>query len=639
MTYYEPKTYELQNAGRGWSITNSGENMRFEVRSGDKWNYDSTGKERSEIASYNKLANDQYYTISYKFMIEPGATNTAAWLLMGQIHQTEDAQDKGVSPPFAIQLAGERMQIVVRSDPNAVTVTNPGTTVIYEDTANIQRGAWYDMDIQIEFDPKGEGHVNIWRNGAKIAEYTGPLGYVDAVGPYWKNGIYRASAAEQIAINYTGVDVVKGAVTPVGATTPTGPIQTITTAATTTLGALGKGLILTGSASVNGYGNGYDNTLNGNSGANILKGEGGNDVLSGFAGNDLLDGGAGADKMIGGLGDDTYYVESTGDVVQELANEGSDSVVAGITFCLPSNVEVLTLSGSGALNGMGNALANKIYGNDGANSLSGNDGDDLLSGGGGNDTLSGGNGNDVLNGGDGNDNLYGGAGVDTMTGGAGNDTYTVDNAADRIVEAANGGSDTVLSSVSYTLSDNIETLTLSGSASINGTGNAQANTINGNEAVNAIWGGAGDDLLRGNGGDDFLYGGGGADTLSGGNGADWLEGGAGADIISGGAGADRFVLTSISDSTAAGQDRFDDFSYTQGDRIDLSAIDANTAMSGDQAFRFIGSSAFSGSAGELRAAAAGNGLMSVYGDVNGDGVADVQFLVRASSLAGAEFLL
>ncbi|PZR32255.1 MAG: hypothetical protein DI526_17250 [Caulobacter segnis] len=154
-----------------------------------------------------------------------------------------------------------------------------------------------------------------------------------------------------------------------------------------------------------------------------------------------------------------------------------------------------------------------------------------------------------------------------------------------------------------------------------------------------IRGMGGDDLLRGNGGADFLYGGDGADTLSGGAGNDWLEGGAGADIVMGGAGADRFVLTAVSDSTAAAQDRFDDFSYAEGDRIDLSAIDANTALTGDQAFRFIGSTAFSGAAGELRATPAGNGLMTVYGDVDGDGVAEVQFLVRASALSGAEFLL
>ncbi|PZR32154.1 heparin lyase I family protein, partial [Caulobacter segnis] len=444
MSYYEPKTYELQNAGQSWSVASNGDNMRFEVRSGDKWANDSTGKERSEIASYNKLSNDQYYTVSYKFMIEPGDANTADWLLMGQIHQTEDAVDKGVSPPFAIQLVGERMQIVVRSDPNAVTVANPATTVIYEDEADIQRGAWYDMDIQVEFDPKGEGHVNVWRNNILIAQYSGPLGYVDAIGPYWKNGIYRSAAPEQIAINYTDVEVATGAVTPPGAITPTGPIQTITASTTTTLGVLGKGLILTGSANINGYGNGYDNNIVGNAGANILKGYAGDDVLTSYAGNDTLDGGAGADAMYGGLGDDNYYVDNVGDIVKEAANEGTDWVFSSITYSLTANVEFLTLTGSDAINGMGNNLSNRIYGNAAANSLTGNDGDDLLVGGGGDDTLSGGNGNDTLDGGDGNDNLYGGAGIDTMRGGAGNDTYTVDNTGDVVVEAADGGNDSVM---------------------------------------------------------------------------------------------------------------------------------------------------------------------------------------------------
>ena len=142
------------------------------------------------------------------------------------------------------------------------------------------------------------------------------------------------------------------------------------------LGAQIETLVLTGGAAINGSGNARDNTLLGN------------------AGNNLLDGGAGADTLVGGAGDDTYAVDNAGDVVAELAGEGSDTVRSAISHSLGSDVEHLVLTGNAAINGTGSETDNSLLGNSAANLLTGAGGHDTLDGGAGADSLVGGQGND-----------------------------------------------------------------------------------------------------------------------------------------------------------------------------------------------------------------------------------------------------
>lgn len=209
-------------------------------------------------------------------------------------------------------------------------------------------------------------------------------------------------------------------------------------------------------------------------------------VLNGRSGNDTLDGKDGADTMIGGLGDDTFVVNNAGDIVIEYGNEGIDRISSNVTYTLPLNVENLTLTGAVAINGIGNDLSNKLIGNTAANQLNGGDGDDTLNG---------------------------ITGADTMIGGLGFDSYVVDNVSDAIIENPGEGTDKVSSSVTYTLSANVENLTLTGTAAINGTGNAQANSITGNGANNQLNGGAGNDILNGGTGTNTLTGGTNADIF------------------------------------------------------------------------------------------------------------------------------
>jgi Ca2+-binding RTX toxin-like protein len=140
------------------------------------------------------------------------------------------------------------------------------------------------------------------------------------------------------------------------------------------LGANVENLTLTGSAAINGTGNGLNNVITGNAGANRLSGGEGNDTLNGGAGNDSLDGGAGddrldggagVDRLVGGAGNDLYVVDSASDLIVEDAGAGVDLVQASVSFALGANIENLTLTGSGALNGTGNGLNNVILGNAG----------------------------------------------------------------------------------------------------------------------------------------------------------------------------------------------------------------------------------------------------------------------------------
>lgn len=249
-----------------------------------------------------------------------------------------------------------------------------------------------------------------------------------------------------------------------------------------TLSANIENLTLTGAAA-NGTGNALDNTLIGTAFAN---------VLDGGAGDDYIDGGAGADTMIGGTGDDTFIVDDVGDVTEENAAEGIDSVQSSVSFTLGANIENLTLTGTAALIAGGNAENNVLTGNAANNTLYGYAG---------------------------NDTLNGGLGADTMVGGEGDDTYYVDNKDDVLIEAAAEGTDTVYASVSWVLGDDFEHLTLTspdrGTGVIHGTGNALDNTIIGNLATNTLMGLGGNDYLDdGGGGGDRMYGGTGDDTYA-----------------------------------------------------------------------------------------------------------------------------
>ena len=282
-------------------------------------------------------------------------------------------------------------------------------------------------------------------------------------------------------------------------------------------------------------GSGSDTLLN----IENLEGSNYNDVLTGTSGNNIINGAVGADSMTGGAGDDTYYVDNIGDVVTELVNEGAnDLVYSSIGYTLGANQEHLIASVATALRLSGNELNNNITGNAGGDTIDGGAGNDVLNGLAGVDTLSyalatagvtvslalataqvtGGAGTDTvsnfenLTGSAFGDSLTGnaaanvmdgGAGADTLFGGAGDDLYLIDDLGDVVTEYLAAGTDLVQSSITYALSANVDNLTLTGSADINGTGNELANLLAGNSANNLLTGGAGDDTMLGGLGNDM----------------------------------------------------------------------------------------------------------------------------------------
>ncbi|HPV81916.1 MAG TPA: calcium-binding protein, partial [Nitrospira sp.] len=287
-----------------------------------------------------------------------------------------------------------------------------------------------------------------------------------------------------------------------------------------TLGTNLENLTLTGVAAVNGTGNSLANTLTGNSAANVLSGA------------------AGADTLIGAQGDDLYIVDNVGDKVTELVGEGIDTVQSSVSYTLTANVENLTLTGTSAINGTGNGLDNVLAGNSASNRLTGGTGNDTYVIGAGDTVVEAVNagidtvqssithtlaanvenlsliGTAAINGTGNtlNNILVGNSAANTLTGGVGDDMYVV-GAGDTVVEAVNAGTDTVQSTVTWTLGVNLENLTLAGTAAINGTGNTLANAIIGNANDNVLTGGDGNDTLSGGKGNDVFNGGTGNDVF------------------------------------------------------------------------------------------------------------------------------
>lgn len=353
-----------------------------------------------------------------------------------------------------------------------------------------------------------------------------------------------------------------------------------------------------------------------------ISGNGGKDTIIGSAAADVISGGAGDDVLAGGAGDDAFlfYAASGRDSID--GGDGFDTVRADANDAVfvwgnVTGVEAILANGFGAVDIVGTTAADSIDLTGivvtGIRAINGGDGADQVTGSAGADTINGGRGDDVLSGAGGDDVFVIGteAGSDTIVGGEGFDTIKVSKAGFTLdwtkiseVEAVNatGFAGTVLSG--STLGDllDLSIVALTNVARIEGAG--------------------------------------GADDIRGSAGADVISGGAGRDLLTSNGGADIFDFDAVSDSgLGAAADIVTDFTVDL-DRIDLSTIDASTKSAGNQAFTFIGLSAFGSIAGQLRIDMSDPAVTRILGDIDGNGVADFEIdLIGLPVLTISDFLL
>ncbi|WP_343714259.1 calcium-binding protein [Inquilinus sp.] len=501
------------------------------------------------------------------------------------------------------------------ADENIQIFANAGKAIFFRDVASVQMTL---TNVEtIEFEALGGSDLVTVNSlaGTAVKQVE-----IDLAGVH--DGTTGDGVEDTVVVNGAGPtagvaanDVIKLSLTGTGADAT---VHVAGLAAETTISHFDAGDHLT----VNGLGGNdrIDAGLLPSSMTLTLDGGEGNDALIGSAGADLLLGGAGNDLVVGGKGDDVALLGAGDDTFAWAPGDGSDTIEGGL------GIDTMAFLGAAAnetIDISANHGRTTFFRDVAAVNMDMNDVERIQF------------------------SALGGTDKVTIHDLTGTDTTRID--IDLAATAGGTTGDGAIDSVAVEGTAGTDKISVSSPAGAIVVGGLQATVVvHSTEAgdVLTIDAGAGDDVIHAGAvaaGRVSLVelGGAGTDKLVGGAAADVLNGGAGTDAMTGGGGADRFVFSSAADSVVGGgADQILDFSHAQGDRIDLSAIDANAGVAGDQAFTFIGSGGYTHHAGELRFAFTSPTTTTIAGDINGDGVSDFHIaLIGNITLTAADFVL
>jgi hypothetical protein len=213
--FVDGRPYVNDTAGQAYNITSpDNHTLRYEVRTGDHWTFDSSSVNRSESdGAPQVIPFGNIIDVSYLFRVEAGGTNTAAWFVVGQFHNDDLGRQNALglpetqwtSPPWAVELFGENLSLVIRYCPTNLDPQNGAGNLsnprLWTSATPVVRGQWYNIRMRANPVNDSMGFIQMWVDGVQVVDYHGPLGY-GPWGVYWCFGLYREANTTTFAATY-----------------------------------------------------------------------------------------------------------------------------------------------------------------------------------------------------------------------------------------------------------------------------------------------------------------------------------------------------------------------------------------------------------------------------------------------------
>jgi hypothetical protein len=213
--YYAGRHFYADNSRKAWSLSSADDNIiRFELRDGDHFKHptwpDPPTVQRTELGDVNTIAVSNQVRVEYEFLVEPGASMTSSWCVIGQWHSNAVAI-LNASPPIEVgfnpvDTNGEHLLIGGHYSDTDDKMTYQ---MLYKAQSPIVRGQWHSVRLDFKIDSTGAtGFLRAWLNGVQVIKYAGPLGYNGQTSLRWRLGIYRQNARESLAVQYRNLSII-----------------------------------------------------------------------------------------------------------------------------------------------------------------------------------------------------------------------------------------------------------------------------------------------------------------------------------------------------------------------------------------------------------------------------------------------